>query len=95
MDSTAAVEVRIAGIVQGVGFRFFAERLAHHHGLTGYVENRHDGSVYVVAEGERAAIVAFLAQLKKGPPGAVVKGFDITWGPPQRRFRDFTIRFSG
>lgn len=95
MDALASVEVRITGIVQGVGFRFFAERIAHHHGLTGYVVNRRDGSVYVVAEGERAAVVAFLAQLKNGPPGAVVEGFDITWGSPQGQFRDFTIRFSG
>lgn len=94
MDEMASVEITIEGIVQGVGFRFFTERLAHRYGLTGYVMNHPNGSVYVVAEGEREAINAFLNQLKNGPPGARIEGFHVTWRSPLGKFRDFSIRFS-
>lgn len=94
MEEKAAVEVRITGFVQGVGFRFFAERVARRLGIVGYVMNRWDGSVFVQAEGRREDLLVFLDQLKKGPSGASVKGFKVKWGPYEGRFTDFTIRFS-
>lgn len=93
MKEQASVEVRITGIVQGVGFRFFAERIARWLGVTGYVLNQPDGSVFVEAEGRRGDLFSFLDQLKKGPSGAVVEGFEVKWGPYRGRFPDFTIRF--
>jgi acylphosphatase len=56
----------VKGIVQGVGFRYFtvyqAQRIG---GITGYVRNLRDGSVEVVAEGEREKLEQLLAQLRK------------------------------
>jgi hydrogenase maturation protein HypF len=59
--------IRVRGIVQGVGFRPFVYRLAHTHGLTGYVANSSAG-VTVEVEGEAAAIETFLAHFREQAP---------------------------
>lgn len=62
----------VFGIVQGVGFRFFAERTARALGVRGWVRNRSDGAVETVAEGDEQAVGEYLARLKRGPMGARV-----------------------
>jgi acylphosphatase len=57
----------ISGHVQGVGFRYFCLKQAEQLGLAGYARNRSDGSVEVEAQGEDAAIEAFVSLLKQGP----------------------------
>jgi acylphosphatase len=84
----------VKGIVQGVGFRYFtvyqAQRIG---GITGYVRNLRDGSVEVVAEGEREKLEHLLAQLRKGPTGAHVTGVDVFWENPTGEFTNFGIRW--
>jgi acylphosphatase len=63
----------VRGRVQGVGYRFFAERAARELGVHGWVRNLPDGSVEAVAEGEDEAIVDFLARLREGPRGSRVE----------------------
>ena len=63
---------KIEGLVQGVFYRAYTQREAQRLGLTGFVRNEPDGSVYVVACGERAALEAFEAWLWQGPPQANV-----------------------
>ena len=62
----------IRGRVQGVGFRFFAERAAHSLGVHGWVRNREDGTVETLAEGDERAVGEYLARLSRGPLGARV-----------------------
>jgi acylphosphatase len=50
---SARLRAVVHGYVQGVGFRFFARREALMLGLRGYTRNLPDGSVEVVAEGQR------------------------------------------
>ena len=57
----------VAGRVQGVGYRFFAERAAQEFGLRGWVRNLPDGNVESVVEGEEDAISRYLARLREGP----------------------------
>jgi len=59
------VEVHYAGRVQGVGFRFTAERLASPNGLKGFVRNLSDGRVELVVEGEEEAINTVLEMLRR------------------------------
>jgi acylphosphatase len=84
----------VKGIVQGVGFRYFtvyqAQRIG---GITGYVRNLRNGSVEVVAEGEREKLEQLLAQLRKGPIGAHVTGVDVFWENPTGEFTNFGIRW--
>ena len=63
----------VTGRVQGVGYRFFAERAARELGIRGWVRNRPDGSVEAMAEGEDDAIASFLARLRQGPHGSRVE----------------------
>ncbi|HWS53104.1 MAG TPA: acylphosphatase [Pyrinomonadaceae bacterium] len=62
----------ISGEVQGVGFRFFAQRVAARHQVVGYVRNLADGRVEVVAEGAPEGIEGFRHDLAAGPRHAHV-----------------------
>ena len=66
------LHVRVTGVVQGVGFRWFVREKARRLGLAGWVRNLSDGSVEVVAEGDQGQLDLLLGELKKGPPGAIV-----------------------
>ncbi len=57
----------ISGEVQGVGYRFFAQRVAAQHQVVGYVRNLADGRVEVVAEGSREDVEALKSDLATGP----------------------------
>ena len=57
---TVCKRVRYSGRVQGVGFRYTAERLAEGHPVTGFVRNLPNGDVELVAEGEAEQVQAFL-----------------------------------
>lgn len=66
------VRVTVHGRVQGVGYRWFARETARQLGVDGWASNLPDGSVLVEAGGVAAAIDAFLAALRAGPPHAHV-----------------------
>lgn len=57
----------ISGDVQGVGYRFFAQRAAARHQIVGYVRNLSDGRVEALAEGPAAQVEAFKNDLATGP----------------------------
>ena len=62
----------VSGRVQGVGFRFFAERAAKKAGVVGWVRNLPDGRVETVVEGSDDAVERYLGELRKGPLGSRV-----------------------
>jgi len=62
----------IRGEVQGVGYRFFAQRAAARHQVVGYVRNCPDGTVEALAEGPENQVEAFKHDLAAGPQWAVV-----------------------
>jgi acylphosphatase len=68
----------ITGRVQGVGFRFYAERKARELGVTGWVRNRRDGSVEAVIQGSYGAVETMIAWARRGPPSAVVVEVRVT-----------------
>jgi len=71
----------ISGWVQGVYFRASARDVAHEQHLSGWVQNRLDGSVEALVDGEKAAVQAFIAWCHQGPPGAQVSDVQITLEP--------------
>lgn len=84
----------VRGIVQGVGFRYFVIYQVHRIGdIVGYVRNLRDGSVEVVAEGEKGRLEQLLKQLQSGPSGAIVERVDVFWEQPTGEFTSFGIRW--
>ncbi|MEA3408183.1 MAG: acylphosphatase [Chloroflexota bacterium] len=83
----------ISGRVQGVSFRYYAREMARGLGVTGYVRNRNDGMVEVVAEGEADPLRQFLSWLRAGPRLARVEGVDVTWESFEDEFRAFEVRY--
>lgn len=81
-----------SGSVQGVGFRFTAERVAASLGLKGWVRNLSDGRVEVLCEGREPALKEFLQKID-----SVFKDYirdaDIEWSETADRFDSFDIRF--
>ena len=63
----------VRGGVQGVGYRFFAQRAAAKHQVVGYVRNEPDGSVEVLAEGPANNVESFKHELVAGPQWSSVE----------------------
>ncbi len=70
----------IHGRVQGVGFRRSLCEQAQMLGLTGWVRNRHDGSVEALVRGAAAAVDALVAWSRHGPPAAHVSAVEVAPG---------------
>jgi len=86
-----AKKYRISGRVQGVGFRYFAERAAGRLGLGGYVRNCSDGTVEVYAIGEPSTLEVFKMQLAEGPRSARVMAVDESDEAVNERYGIFMI----
>jgi acylphosphatase len=69
MMQKQTLQIRVQGVVQGVGFRFTAQMLAHMHGVGGWVANRVDGSVEIEATGTVPQLQAFRAALRSSRVG--------------------------
>ncbi len=84
---------RVSGVVQGVGYRIYACRMARAHGLCGFVRNINDGSVEVVGLGPRRTLQLFLDRLRQGPFGGRVDEVSCEWSQPDERYDGFDVRF--
>ncbi|MBI4335221.1 MAG: acylphosphatase [Candidatus Omnitrophica bacterium] len=87
---TKRVHVYYSGNVQGVGFRFAADRIASEAGLTGWVRNLSDGRVEVVAEGEEDDLTKFLDSINKGMRHYIIDA-DVQWLRAKGEFNRFSI----
>ena len=80
----------VRGRVQGVGFRYFAQRTAAGLGLTGYARNLDDGRVEVYAVGTTEKLAEFAAALHQGPRWAEVRGVEEMEAEP-REYEGFGV----
>jgi acylphosphatase len=87
------VQVIVRGRVQGVYFRASARDRARQLGLSGWVRNCPDGSVEILAEGDKARLERFMVWCHGGPPGAVVTDLDIKWQEANGEFAGFVIKY--
>lgn len=83
------LSVRVAGRVQGVGFRVATVRQAHALGITGWVRNAADGSVEALLQGPPDQIDQMLSWLHQGPPAARVDSVDNQREFTERRYDRF------
>ena len=85
-------EIKVSGIVQGVGFRPFIYRTAAKNGLVGYVRNRGDAVVEIVVEGKKDNVAQFLEDLKEEkPPLARIYNITADYKAEEEGFNDFRI----
>jgi acylphosphatase len=89
MDQRLHAVVR--GRVQGVSFRYETLRKANQLGVTGWVRNRPDGSVEVMAEGDRGRLNRLLDFLWQGPPAARVSEVETHWFAATGAFENFEV----
>jgi len=87
----SAVHLRIRGLVQGVGYRYFCYRTAVGLGLKGKARNLPDGSVLVEAEGSRGELEILIKELKVGPMHASVTDIEVLWGEASGKYDSFEI----
>ena len=87
MSESVCRRLRIAGLVQGVGFRYSMHREALRLGLTGWVRNRRDGTVEAVVAGPAASVEAIVAWSHRGPASARVEKVEIL--PEEGSFASF------
>lgn len=88
MDNKMLYRINVSGRVQGVGFRYSTVREAKRLGITGFVKNQYDGSVYIEAEGSADQLFNFVEWCRRGP--GFVKSVTTDTGTPEN-YTDFTI----
>ena len=82
---------RVRGRVQGVGFRWFVEREAQTLGIAGWVRNRSDGTVEVLAQGTREQLFALRSKLQQGPRASRVDDVEEVESQVQSDMKSFRI----
>ena len=87
-----SAHIIVNGLVQGVGFRYFVFGRAKKLGLTGYVCNLYDGSVEILAEGNRSLVEELIREIKIGPRAARVTDVKIQWNDPEKKYKEFIVK---
>ncbi|AVD56487.1 MAG: acylphosphatase [Weizmannia coagulans] len=94
MEQQETLHIIVSGRVQGVGFRYHTQFLAKQYNICGWVRNKDDGTVEVMAQGEKKEMEQFIRGLKKGPSRfAKVTGMDIDYLQQQEQYRDFRVLY--
>lgn len=86
-----ARQLIFSGLVQGVGYRFFAQRSAARHQVKGYVRNLDDGRVESWVEGNAASVIAFRDDLMAGPNLSKVDSMEELVVEPTGQYSTFRI----
>lgn len=91
-DEQTRLHAIIHGRVQGVGFRAFVVENGLALGAKGWARNRWDGTVEVVAEGDRQLLEKLLASLRRGPRMANVTKVELDWQAYSGEFNTFSVK---
>ena len=92
MSQMQRIHVEYSGNVQGVGFRFAAERIALRSGITGFAKNLSNGNVEIVCEGQKQQLESFLRDVDRSMYG-YISDFHVDWFPARGEFSSFDIKF--
>jgi acylphosphatase len=94
-SNLSRLHATVEGRVQGVSFRYFVTEQAQLLGITGWVRNRLNGAVEVLAEGPHNRLELLLKALHKGPPAAYVSDVQVEWLEGSGEFTSFWVRSTG
>ena len=90
-EAILTVNLTISGKVQGVGFRYFVLRQAQELGILGWVSNKPNGDVRVLAQGEKADLERFISKVKEGPSFSRVEDVSLNWLNEAEQYFGFEI----
>ncbi len=85
------IHLIITGDVQDVGFRSWTKRQSRELDLVGWVKNRSDGSVEIVAEGKRGQLDEFIKRCNLGPEASWVENVTVSWEEGSASFVSFDV----
>ncbi|MBI3334111.1 di-trans,poly-cis-decaprenylcistransferase [Candidatus Pacearchaeota archaeon] len=85
------LEVEVSGRVQGIGFRQLVRRWASREGITGFVTNRDDGRVYILAQGPENKLQQFLKWISTHPGFSKIQSLHYTWRASLTVYGSFSI----
>ena len=86
------VDLKIYGMVQGIGYRYMSQKEAKKRGFTGYVTNMDDGNVEIIVQGPEEDLKDFVRWCYNGVGPAMVQKIDQNWSEVTSSFSDFVIR---
>ncbi len=86
-----ALEISAYGRVQGVGFRRYIQNCANRYDLKGYVQNRPDGSVLIIASGQRDRLDMFVSEIRQGNRFAQVSRLTVDELAQYSEYEEFFI----
>jgi len=86
-------EIVVQGLVQGIGYRYFALRKAREYNLSGYVKNLPNGNVLCEVEGDKGLINDFIKELKIGPTFSRVTNVNVEVSNNLEGYTTFEVRF--
>ncbi len=72
-----AIQITVSGRVQGVGFRYYTQKVARAWGLKGFVKNLSNGDVYIEVQGPPDQLSVFLLEIRKGPIMSRVEKMEV------------------
>ena len=87
----ASFHAYIYGRVQGVFFRSYLAKNARELGLVGFVRNLSNGSVEVLAEGDKQQLEKLIEFMKHGPSAARVDEYKVNWSRPSEDYLQFHV----
>lgn len=91
MSEPIELHAVISGEVQGVGFRFKAQKIAERMQLTGYVQNLPNGAVEIVAQGPRHILDDFVTNLQSLSLPVQIRELQVIWRKPQKEWQLFHV----
>ena len=89
--ATCTKRITVYGRVQGVGFRYFVQRVGNYLGVVGNVQNCPDSTVEIVVQGSEKKIAEFIKQVEKGPSLSRVDRLDVVEVPVHETYSSFLI----
>ena len=92
MKKKLSYHISVHGRVQGVGFRYWAQKTADSIGVKGFVKNMVDGSVFIEAEGTEIELSKFVSRCKVGPGWSHVERVEVEEFPT-RGYDKFRIKY--
>lgn len=84
----------VSGRVRGVNFRYYTEHKANRLNLTGWVRKLQDGTVEVLAEGQRDELESLLEYLHDGSPASQVEAVNAEWNDATGNYADFKTTYA-